>query len=405
MRLAGFILAILLLFVAQGIALAQGRPPAAESGFIPLAPTAPGQAPGQASGSNVAREFQRAPTEQPAQRAPVPLTPQAPLSQQPGPGMPPSPAYAAQPGMQQPAQMQGRPVQPNKVLQDRPDPNVPLDQVQRAWANPVAAPGQVSAGVRRYSFTRDEIENRVLKIAARPYMFTSIQLPACEQIEDFYLGDDYAFEIKKPRDNVIVATAYFAKGDTNMQVIGRSGTRYSFYIYSEIVDAKNVTDTAVYVDVEGLCDARAAHSPRRFNGSAPAREAGWSKGDYLQTMPLNVDQLQFDGYAVFVANERDRIIAPDRVFTDGVWVYLDYGERINSIRLPAAFATVDGVDQPANTRVTGTYGQIYAIQAPNSDITLKNGTAVVCIRLKNPGRSGSAQVDKDLGRAKKGWFR
>ncbi len=65
----------------------------------------------------------------------------------------------------------------------------------------------------------------------------------------------------------------------------------------------------------------------------------------------------------------DKSIAPDRVYSDGVFTYFDYGNRWNESDLPAVYRVVDGVDTPVNTRTKG----VLLIAESAGAFTLRNG--------------------------------
>src|SRR3546814_20895439 len=69
-------------------------------------------------------------------------------------------------------------------------------------------------------------------------------------------------------------------------------------------------------------------------------------------------------------------IAPERVFSDGVFTFFDWGSRWNGTDLPAVWRVVDGIDTPQNSRVRGSM----LVVEPTGAFTLRNGQRVVCVR-------------------------
>ncbi len=284
------------------------------------------------------------------------------------------------------------------------DPLLPLGQIQPAWTDAVPAPGQRSPGVLRVRYERD----RVFTIRTRVQMSTTIQLPGCEKIEDIYPGDGYAFQIVQPRENIVVVRPEYAGVDTSLAIVTSSGNSYTFYLRSEPIETRTVSDLAVFVDAPGLCRSGPGQTVRptllgRNGEIAAAGRGGRGGSDYLREIPFDFAKLDFDCCRIYAATQNDTSIAPVRVFSDDVHTYVDFGEKSDRIASPAAFLLRDGIDQPVNTRVAGTRGQILVIEAIG-DITLKSGERVICIRRVADGSSargsGAAIVDPDLGRTR-----
>src|SRR3546814_6636080 len=59
--------------------------------------------------------------------------------------------------------------------------------------------------------------------------------------------------------------------------------------------------------------------------------------DYLTEVPFDPEKLQF-GFTM----SGDPTIAPERVFSDGVFTFFDWGSRWNATDLPAVWRVVDG---------------------------------------------------------------
>jgi type IV secretory pathway VirB9-like protein len=84
---------------------------------------------------------------------------------------------------------------------------------------------------------------------------------------------------------------------------------------------------------------------------------------------------------MFEVNEGDRTIAPDYVYSDGVFTYFHFGTRAREIDLPVVFRVVDGVETRVNTRTAGRFGEVLIAEA-RGDFTLRAGARAVCIRRK-----------------------
>lgn len=358
---------------------AQALPPSSPGAYAaPAAPVqsgSPGAAPATGSGQG--------PAQNPSVLQEMQQSRQVPLAPPQAQAFPPGAGAAGAPGV--------------------PSPVAPLQQIQRAWDQPISSPGQVAPGVKRVLFEADG----VVAVLTRQYMVTVIHLPPCEAIVNAWLGDGFTFEVLRAREspNVLTVTPRFAEGDTNLQVRGASGLTYNFYVRSADPKSELISDLAVHVDKPGMClraDAAGGSDPLRPQGTVivgQARERiGGGSADFARSIPFDPAKLRFDGFGVYVAKELDKVIAPDHVASDGVWTYLDYGDRSDRIPLPAVFLLTEGVDMRVNTELMGEHNQILAVKA-TGDITLKAGDAVVCIRTLAP-QSGSptAVVDRNLGR-------
>ncbi|MBK4722377.1 TrbG/VirB9 family P-type conjugative transfer protein [Azospirillum sp. YIM DDC1] len=303
---------------------------------------------------------------------------------------------------------------------------ISLGRIQPAWDDAVPAPGQIEPGTVRFAHR----VNRVMPLRLRLGMTTSVVLPPCETISRVSLADEESFpwEIPDGHPNLLLVRPDRAGVDTAMQVIARSGRLYTFYLRSETVKAAQVTDLTAFIDDDVYCarSGRTARSPLSVEvglngamggGSVPSRggydraslrreerveegapDGGAGGGDFATVHPFRVEDLSFDDIRVFAPDEASRVLGPLRAFHDGRRTFLDYGERLGSTRLPAAFLLVGGVDQPVAVRWGGSKGQILIIDAVG-DLTLKSGDLYLCVRNRfKPAASPAATVDAALGR-------
>jgi len=282
------------------------------------------------------------------------------------------------------------------------DLSLPLGQIQPAWTDAVAAPGQVSPGILRVRYER----NKTFQLRTRVMMTTTIQLPACEQIEDLYIGDGYTFQVKQSRDNVVVVRPNQAGADTSLTIVSSAGNTYTFYMRSETVETKTVSDLSVFVEAPGLCRAAPGQAVRPTilgsNGEMVVNgrgRAGRPTGDFVREIGFDFSKVDFDCCRIYAETQADAAIAPVRVFSDDIHTYVDFGERADRISSPAAFLLRDGIDQPVNTRVVGSRGQILVVEALG-DITLKSGERVICIRRVKDADAipASVTIDPNAGR-------
>ncbi|MGD9650147.1 MAG: TrbG/VirB9 family P-type conjugative transfer protein, partial [Dongiaceae bacterium] len=119
-----------------------------------------------------------------------------------------------------------------------------LGALQKAWDSPFAASGQATPGIVRFSWRPDY----VMPLRTREFMVTTITMPAWEQIANVIVGDPVVFEARRIKNNILAIRPSHAGADTNLTVIGGSGSIYSFYIRSEGYNSDQITDITVYVD-------------------------------------------------------------------------------------------------------------------------------------------------------------
>jgi len=259
-------------------------------------------------------------------------------------------------------------------------------------------------------------------------MNTSIVFPEWEEIIDMNLGDDVSFKVsrqaKRKNALVIAPDGGITGADTSLTVFGKSvngastgepapwgaseGGRnvYSFILVSlpgksdklanVIVQVKTSrpgfthgmrsfpeaeTVTAVNVDraaVDKQQAMRAGTSPNSSEGKPVTERPEW-----LREIPFDMSQLRFNDYQVRVQEGEEAAgIAPVRVFHDGVFTYLDFGEgdggRSDRMLKPVIRQVIDEIDTKVNIRVTGPTDNIFVIEAIG-DFTLRNGSRVVCV--------------------------
>ena len=255
--------------------------------------------------------------------------------------------------------------------------SLPLGQIQRAWDK--ASAGE---GIYNVEFSPE----RVTKIRVRQFMPVTIVFPEWETLSsDPETGDNFVFAAQRAGTNKLVIRAKFVGADATITVIGDSGTVYPFYVRAEGANSINIPDVVVYLhatppgagvvitpaskDAKGGKPAASANiKPTASNG----RDVTGEKApDFVRPIAFNPDKLTFD-----FNMSGERSIAPQRVFSDGVFTWFDYGAKWDREDLPAVYRVVDGVDTPVNTRIKGTMLVAEAAGA----FTLRNGQRVVCVR-------------------------
>jgi type IV secretory pathway VirB9-like protein len=314
---------------------------------------------------------------------------------------------------------------------------IPLGMTQDAWSRPFQnmAPGQTAPGVVRFQWSPD----LVMPIRLRDFMNTAIILPEWERVEDVYIGESYYMQAAIARPNVVLLRSSQSGIDATVTILGASGNLYTFYARSEAFNTRRLTDVQVFV--QAPAQAGGAQWFRGANAAAqmtagqastgtppsannqPDRTGAVFMGGLGQPVPgptpdgrLNPggipvqnaqtpaasphavqtpiqqgdagdmlvprDRMIFD-MQMFEVNEGDRAIAPDYVYSDGVFTYFHFGSRAREIDLPVVFRVVDGVETRVNTRTAGRFGEVLIAEA-RGDFTLRAGARAVCIR-RQPG--------------------
>ncbi|WP_162915205.1 TrbG/VirB9 family P-type conjugative transfer protein [Desertibaculum subflavum] len=261
-------------------------------------------------------------------------------------------------------------------------PSLPLGAVQEAWGR-----ADAKAGIYSVAYRSDEI----IRLRVREKMPVTIVLPDWEEVGPVANGDPFVFGYQQIQKNMVVVEAAQVGADASLTIVGRlSGRVYAFYLRAEGFNSAEIPDVVVYVkaaapngtDVmaarlvalpptEDMPAAKPAGASTASAPAQPARKSGLNDPDYLQEVPMDPEKLEF-GFSM----AGDRTIAPERVFSDGVFTYFDFGARWTGTDLPAVWRVVDGVDTPQNTRIRGTM----LIAEATGAFTLRNGQRVVCIR-------------------------
>ncbi len=260
-------------------------------------------------------------------------------------------------------------------------PSLPLGAVQDAWEH-----ADQKAGVYNVAYAPDEI----IRLRVREKMPVTIVLPEWEEVGPVANGDPFVFGYQQIQKNMVVVEAAHVGADASFTIVGRmSGRVYAFYLRSEGFNSTVIPDVVVYVKAAapagtvtvsmaappaasyGTAAASPASAPEDVPANGGEREIGLHDPDYLTEVPFDPEKLQF-GFTM----SGDPTIAPERVFSDGVFTYFDWGSRWNGTDLPAVWRVVDGIDTPQNTRIRG---NMLIVEATGA-FTLRNGQRVVCVR-------------------------
>lgn len=275
-------------------------------------------------------------------------------------------------------------------------PGLPGGQIQEAFSY-----SESSAGV--HDFLR--CDGCVYKVRTRELMITTLVLP--EPVATVDLGDPAGFAAQLRGETMVALRPHGAGLDTSVTVHGSDGGLYAFYVRSEGFNSRNVPDLVVRVrdpsqfaglDTAGpggedAVDDRETGAPAGGRGSGggvgnagddglsplaarAGREllaGGGGEGDFVETVAFDPGKLHgWSDYRLWGDDE----LAPEVVFRDDRFTYLQYGPRWAGLDLPTAYVVVDDVDELVNTRVRG---RTYIVESTARLISLKSGARFLCI--------------------------
>ncbi|MDR2934194.1 MAG: TrbG/VirB9 family P-type conjugative transfer protein [Rickettsiales bacterium] len=274
--------------------------------------------------------------------------------------------------------------------------------VQAAWTNPSAnlGVGQTKPGYSRVNWEPGSF----IPVRLRDGMTTLINFPDWEKIKDAYIGDKDFFDGRPISKNTFMITPIDgrAMADTNLTIIGDSGNKYIFYLKSEPVNTDTTTNMEVDIIVPTKYRKGSAFSGANGGGNAgvgglKSIGSGSSSGNgsnannafmlegedfgWIKTIPVDPTEFRFD-LDVFVPNPDDYIIAPERVWRDQVFTYIDFGEKaIYMTQRPTAAILTENGEGPVGFRTEGPFSRLLVIEAVG-DIVLRSGQRIVCIKKR-----------------------
>lgn len=285
-----------------------------------------------------------------------------------------------------------------------------LGMIQSAWLDPMQnlGEGQSKPAYSKYYWSPD----LVLPIRLREGMMTLVNFPNWELIEDIYIGDNATFDGQISGPNTLLL--YPRKGanvgvDTNVIVFGRSGNKYVFYVKSEGVNTERLTNSIIDIEVidgpsgsggAGASSARtsslggsygvnASHYNR--GGSGNSVDSTFTKrfqmADWIKSIPLDPSKFRFD-IEIYVPNPDDVVIAPERVWRDDIFTYIDLGEKaLNMTQRPIVTLIVERIEVPVGFRTKGPNNRLIIVEGIG-DMVMRNGKRIVCLKMRRSDDAG-----------------
>lgn len=276
-----------------------------------------------------------------------------------------------------------------------------LGMMQSAWKDPLQhmGEGQTRPGYSKYYWTPD----LVLPVRVREGMYTLINFPKWEVIENVYLGDGQSFtaQIQGPSSLMVYPdSSQFVGVDTNMIVFGRSGNKYVFYVQSETVNTDRITNAIIDIEVvdknkaggkTGYSSGYGSGNVGVSNGSEGSADSTYTrdiqKEDWIEKIPVDPTQFRFD-IEVYVPNPDDIIIAPERVWRDNIFTYIDLGEKaLTAVQRPIVTLIVERSETPVGFRSAGPNNRLIIVEGMG-DMVLRSGKRLVCLKLRRADSDG-----------------
>ena len=267
------------------------------------------------------------------------------------------------------------------------------DGIQEAWDNPTAnmASGSTKPGYAQLTWS----PGSVLPLKMRNGMVTLVSLPNGEQIADAVVGDTGQFDIQTTqgdRTMFISPQAANQGSDTNLIVTGKSGNKYIFYLRAEPSNSSEITYSQVDIVLDGGGMLPSAGTATATSGGAKSIFTKTAKNtsvvgadgeDYgwIKSMKIDPSEFRFD-LDIFVPNPDDYVIAPERVWRDRIFTYIDFGDKVISMtQRPVVSLMVEGGESPVGFRTDGEDGRLLIVEAVG-DMVLRSGQRIVCIKKR-----------------------
>ena len=98
-------------------------------------------------------------------------------------------------------------------------------------------------------------------------------------------------------------------------------------------------------------------------------------------MKIDPSEFRFD-LDIFVPNPDDYVIAPERVWRDRIFTYIDFGDKVIAMtQRPVVSLMVEGGESPVGFRTDGEDGRLLIVEAVG-DMVLRSGQRIVCIKKR-----------------------
>ena len=290
--------------------------------------------------------------------------------------------------------------------------NSSLGMIQEAWLDPLQnlGEGQSKPAYSKYYWSPD----LVLPIRIREGMITVVNFPEWEVLDQVFVGDKKYFsgQIYGPNTLMLYPTpgSTSVGVDTNVFVQGRSGNKYVFYVKSEGINTERLTNAIIDIEVLGEDGGSPSSATGSLGGSGGGRgvsnvnalpgdgkslDARYTRRiqreDWLKSIPLDPSKFRFD-IEIYVPNPDDVVIAPERVWRDDIFTYIDLGEKaLNMVQRPIVTLIVERVETPIGFRTKGPNNRLIIVEGIG-DMVMRSGKRMVCLKLRRSDEEGLQYV-------------
>lgn len=288
-----------------------------------------------------------------------------------------------------------------------------LGMTQSAWQDPLQnlGEGQSKPAYSKYYWTPD----LVLPVRLREAMLTLINFPEWELIENIYIGDTSSFQGDITGPNTVLlypASGNLVGVDTNVIIFGRSGNKYVFYVRSEGINTERLTNSIIDIDVvdnggtSGGSPSSSSGKIAAGSGSGHVNALGkgnskkmvdatftrrFLKEDWLKSIPMDPSKFRFD-VEIYVPNPDDVVIAPERVWHDDIFTYIDLGEKaLNMTQRPVVTLIIERVETPVGFRTKGPNNRLIIVEGVG-DMVMRSGKRMICLKLRRSDDEGLQYV-------------
>lgn len=284
-----------------------------------------------------------------------------------------------------------------------------LDSVQKHFWNP-----KRKLQDNNYNILHRDGDTHMIRTR---YAMTTTIVFDNDPIAKIIFGDPNGFELtelgahKWDLRNVITIKPKLIGIDTNLTVIGESGTIYTFYIFSTHFTNRRDPAFTVFVSKDrkigkiamtDLEKQEKGKSNKEYNYKSIEYEAIEEDNGEFITIGDNVNKIRIDkskikrGYIQKPKTTRSwktlwltKKESPDSVkmqaldiFNDNDYTYFKFDREDAMSKFPVLFKVVDGYDNPVNVKIVGNY---IIAEDLSEKWTLKMGDEYVCVRmLKKP---------------------
>ena len=278
-----------------------------------------------------------------------------------------------------------------------------IGMFQEAWQDPLQnlGEGQSKPAYSKYYWSPD----LVLPIRLREGMMTLINFPEWEWIERVETGNKRAItgQIMSPNSVVLSPTGQMGV-DTNIMVFGRSGNTYVFYGRNEAYNTERLTNSIVDIEIldgnsseksgqaGGTISGGRGKSGSFVNGLADSTYTRrFQKEDWLRSIPMDPEKFRFD-VEIYVPNPDDVIIAPERVWHDDIFTYIDLGEKaLNMLQRPIVTMIIERSETPVGFRTKGPNNRLIIVEGVG-DMVMRSGKRMVCLKMRRSDDEGTQYV-------------